>query len=122
MTQSNQIYASSPRQCSYTGGIPKGSYIVGFLNEGTASSPNWVATANSGAILEDSPPPTVPKPWSIVTLGVAILLGLAAYRKRGASVVLNAKAYQRCDADFSRSIQLTFGLAVNVLPCANVYR
>ena len=66
---------------NFTGGIPKGSYIVGFLNEGTAVNPNWVATSNSGAILATSSPPTVPEPSSIVSLGIAILLGLAAYRK-----------------------------------------
>ncbi|HTO79140.1 MAG TPA: hypothetical protein VMJ31_05115 [Methylocystis sp.] len=38
--------------------LPVGSYIVAFLNEGTANSPNWIATANSGAILETAPGPT----------------------------------------------------------------
>jgi hypothetical protein len=32
--------------------VPGGSYIVGFLNTGTPGNPNWVATANSGAIFE----------------------------------------------------------------------
>ena len=33
-------------------GLPLASYIVGFLNEGTAANPDFVATANSGAIFE----------------------------------------------------------------------
>src|SRR5262249_55204976 len=33
-----------------TESIPTGSYIVGFLNEGTAGAPDWIATANSGAL------------------------------------------------------------------------
>ena len=58
-----------------TGGIPLGSYIVAFLNEGTSSSPSWDATANSGAILETSPAAAagVPEPSSIVLLGSAAL-------------------------------------------------
>jgi hypothetical protein len=32
--------------------LPLASYIVGFLNEGTAANPDFVATANSGAIFE----------------------------------------------------------------------
>src|SRR5215468_11229501 len=31
-------------------GVPLASYIVGFLNEGNATAPNFQATANSGAI------------------------------------------------------------------------
>jgi hypothetical protein len=40
----------SPLENITSGILPKGSYIVAFLNEGTAATPNWVATANSGAI------------------------------------------------------------------------
>jgi hypothetical protein len=36
-------------------GLPLASYIVGFLNEGTAGSPSWIATANSGAIFVPGP-------------------------------------------------------------------
>jgi len=65
-----------------TAGIPLGSYIVGFFNEGTMASPSWQATANSGAILETSPPPAVvPEPSSIILLG-SVTLGLATLLKR----------------------------------------
>jgi hypothetical protein len=37
--------------------LPLASYIVGFLNEGTAGAPDWVATANSGAIFVTPAPP-----------------------------------------------------------------
>ena len=40
----------SPLENITSGILPKGSYIVAFLNEGTAAAPNWVATANSSAI------------------------------------------------------------------------
>ena len=40
----------SPLENITSGILPKGSYIVAFLNEGTAAAPNWIATANSGAI------------------------------------------------------------------------
>jgi len=67
-----------------TGNIPLGTYIVGFLNQGT-SSLNWSATADSGAILEDTAPGStrgvVPEPSSIVLLGSAAL-GLAILLKR----------------------------------------
>ena len=70
--------------------IPIGSYIVGFLNDGTASSPNWIDTANSGAIFEDGDggghggeAGTVPEPSSFVLFGSAGL-GLAFFlRKKG---------------------------------------
>lgn len=66
-----------------TSSIPRGSYIVGFLNTGTTVNPSWVATANSGAIFENgSPMPTVPEPTSIIWL-VTVCLGLAGVcRKR----------------------------------------
>jgi hypothetical protein len=70
--------------------IPQGSYIVSFLNEGSAGSPNWVATANSGAIFETSPtcvgslcgtPRTVGVPGPSVGVGLPGLAmgGLALY-------------------------------------------
>lgn len=54
--------------------LPVGSYIVGFLNEGNVTAPNWVATANSGAILDDGTPtmPT-PEPSSLGLLGTGLL-------------------------------------------------
>src|ERR1700730_1634094 len=50
-------------------GLPLASYIVAFLNEGTAQSPSWVATANSGAIFE-----TVRVPGPIVGAGLPGLI------------------------------------------------
>jgi hypothetical protein len=64
-------------------GLPLASYIVGFLNEGTAGAPNWIATANSGAIFErDAPPGTVPEPTSILLLGGVLLASATALRKK----------------------------------------
>lgn len=63
-------------------GLPLGSYIVAFLNEGTAAAPNWIATANSGAILEThDAPPSVPEPSSIILLGT-VTLGLVTVLKK----------------------------------------
>jgi hypothetical protein len=63
--------------------LPLASYIVGFLNEGTAANPNWVATANSGAIFERDAPPAVPEPSSIILLG-SVTAGIATLLKRRA--------------------------------------
>jgi MYXO-CTERM domain-containing protein len=62
------------------GGLPQGSYIVGFLNEGTAAAPDWVATANSGAILEQDGPPTgVPGPTAGAGLPGLALAGFGLF-------------------------------------------
>jgi hypothetical protein len=58
--------------------LPRGSYIVGFLNKGTSQEPDWIATANSGAIFEDGTNPrsdagTVPEPSSLILFGSATL-------------------------------------------------
>jgi hypothetical protein len=69
--------------------LPIGSFINGFLNEGTSSSPQWIATANSGAIFADVQPGVgprgiVPEPSSIVLVGSVALLCLAILLKRRA--------------------------------------
>lgn len=61
-------------------GIAPGSYIVAFLQQGSA----YGATANSGAILETAPPPPgVPEPatWAMMLVGFGVT-GFAMRRSR----------------------------------------
>jgi hypothetical protein len=67
--------------------LPIASYIVAFLNEGTAAAPNWIATANSGAIFEDAPPGGgggnfIPEPGTLMLLGVAAVAAGFSVRRR----------------------------------------
>lgn len=68
---------------SLTSGVPLGSYIVGFFNEGTTDVPNWIATANSGAIFIDGRPTSMtPEPGTLLLFGTG-MIGLAGLiRKR----------------------------------------
>jgi hypothetical protein len=63
--------------------VPQGSYIVGFLAQG--SPPRFGATANSGAILVTGspPPPPLPEPstWAMMLLGFGAT-GFAIRRSR----------------------------------------
>ncbi len=67
--------------------LPAYSFIVGFLNTGTTSSPSWIATADSGAIFEEGTPvtPPVPEPSSWLLLGTMVAgVGVGLWRKRTA--------------------------------------
>ena len=59
---------------TYSVGLPQDSFVVGFLNTGTASSPSWIATANSGALFIDSKltTTTVPEPTSLLLMGTGL--------------------------------------------------
>src|SRR5262249_38732259 len=67
--------------------LPLGAYIVAFLNEGTVEAPNWIATANSGAIFETSPPSAVPLPSALVLFATGLGgLGLIGARRKRKAV------------------------------------
>ena len=51
-----------------------GAVIVGFLNTGSASSPNWISTAQSGAIFE------APEPMSLFLFGAGLFALCGAAR------------------------------------------
>ena len=75
--------------------VPQGSYIVGFLNQGTSANG---ATANSGAILitgspNPPPPPPLPEPttWAMMLLGFGVT-GIAVRRSRRRKVVMEQLA------------------------------
>jgi PEP-CTERM motif len=68
-------------QETVTGGLPLDSYIVGFLD--IPGDARWSATANSGAILETSPPPSaVPEPSSLLLFGTGIIGAATMLRRR----------------------------------------
>ena len=87
----------SPLETIASGILPRGSYVVGFFNEGTVDRPSFQATANSGAIFTTGPTsggggqPTVPEPstWAMMLIGFAEL-GFAAFRRAKAHPALMA--------------------------------
>jgi hypothetical protein len=87
----------SPLENIASGVLPRASYVVGFLNEGTAAAPDFQATANSGAIFTTGPTsggggqPVIPEPstWAMMLLGFAGL-GFAAFRRAKARQVFIA--------------------------------
>jgi hypothetical protein len=64
--------------------FPTGASIVGFLNEGNVTAPDWIATAPSGQLSIQggggSPPPA-PEPASMLLMGSG-LLGLGGMLRR----------------------------------------
>lgn len=61
--------------------FPNGAAIVAFINTGTSSSPNWIATANSGQLSIDGSHTVTPEPASLVLFGTG-LLGFAFVIRR----------------------------------------
>ena len=64
--------------------VPQGSYIVGFLNQGTTANG---ATANSGAILVTAPGVPEPATWAMMLLGFGAT-GVAVRRSRRRKALL----------------------------------
>lgn len=62
--------------------LPIGSILTGFLNTGTTASPNYIATANSGGILEEDGPSPVPEPSSVALTAGLVLFALVAVKRR----------------------------------------
>lgn len=63
-----------------TEALPLASYVVAFQNQGDSS---LIATANSGAIFETAPPPSVPEPstLAVATLGALGFIGYGLRRR-----------------------------------------
>ena len=71
---------ASPTPLWSIANLPVGSYVVAFLNTGTTSNPNWIATANSGALFVPVPAAGAGVPGLIAACGA--LLGLARRRRQ----------------------------------------
>jgi hypothetical protein len=57
--------------------LQRASYVLGFLNIGSAKKQNWIATANSGAILAK-----VPEPASLMLLSFGLMAFGVTHRLR----------------------------------------
>ena len=79
----NSLCGPSTAPCSpylsinSTSSLDLGSYVVGFLNEGTTKTPNWIATANSGALFITG---KAPEPATLLLM-FGGLLGLGFMRR-----------------------------------------
>ena len=77
-------------QLSLIGSLPEYSYLLAFLE--TTSTSKYSATANSGAIFEDTPAPATPLPAALPLFASGLgAFGLLAWRrKRKASAIATA--------------------------------
>jgi len=78
------LYLQRPlAQADPAGTLLLAPYIAAFLNMESTASPNWTATANSGAIFETGRG-RVPEPISMLLLGAGLtgLSFLGAKRKK----------------------------------------
>lgn len=74
----NKDELSGPLLSFNNGPLPEGALVVGFLKVGNSV----ISTAQSGALLIDTPPSSVPEPSALALFGFALLCLGAAYRRK----------------------------------------